>query len=146
MVFSLLFPETLLRSIWSLCKVKGLTEDRYYFPPSVFLFRSMSHPLSSPLSSFLGCVPPLIGPPLLRSLLRGVLCGCLLSVSSVYDFVRVSWFLLIATMSFAGYFLVRSLLSAFPGYLRTYSRFDLVWFRLYLVTTAGFVVDQLIIM
>ena len=33
-------------------------------------------------------------------------------------------------MSFAGYFLVRSLLSAFPAYLRTYTRFDLVWFRL----------------
>ena len=35
-----------------------------------------------------------------------------------------------ATMFFAGYFLVRSLLSAFPAFLRTYSRFDLVWFRL----------------
>ena len=33
-------------------------------------------------------------------------------------------------MSFAGYFLIRSLLSAFPTYLRTYFRFDLVWFRL----------------
>ena len=38
--------------------------------------------------------------------------------------------LFIVTMSFAGYFLVRSLVSAFPAYLRTYSRFDLVWFRL----------------
>ena len=57
-------------------------------------------------------------------------------------FLAYSWFLLfvilfmfsiflfIATMSFAGYFLVRSLLSAFSAYLRTYSRFDLVWFRL----------------
>ena len=35
-----------------------------------------------------------------------------------------------ATMSFAGYFLVRCLLSAFPAFLRTYSRFDLGWFRL----------------
>ena len=43
----------------------------------------------------------------------------------------VSIFLSIATMSLAGYFLVRSILSAFPAYyLRTYSRFDLVWFRL----------------
>ena len=41
-----------------------------------------------------------------------------------------SIFLFIAMMSFAGYFLVRSLLSAFSAYLRTYSRFDLVWFRL----------------
>ena len=40
------------------------------------------------------------------------------------------FFLFIATMSFAGYFLIRSLLSAFPAYLRTYFRFDLVWFRL----------------
>ena len=41
-----------------------------------------------------------------------------------------SIFLFIATMSFAGYFLVRSLLSVFPAFLRTYSQFDLVWFRL----------------
>ena len=33
-------------------------------------------------------------------------------------------------MSFAGYFLARSLLSAFPAYLRTFFRFDFVWFRL----------------
>ena len=36
-----------------------------------------------------------------------------------------------------------SLLPAFSAYLRTHSRFDLVWFRLDLVTTAGFVADQL---
>ena len=66
----------------------------------------------------------------LRSLLRSVLCGCLQFVSSVCDFVCVFCFLLIATMSFAGYVLVRSLLSAFPGYFRTCSRFVLVWFRL----------------
>ena len=36
----------------------------------------------------------------------------------------------LATMSFAGYFLVRCILSVFPTFLRTYSRFDLVWFRL----------------
>ena len=41
-----------------------------------------------------------------------------------------SIFLFIATMSFAGYFLVRSLLSFFPAYLQTYFRFDLVWFRI----------------
>ena len=33
-------------------------------------------------------------------------------------------------MSYAGNFLARSLLSAFPAYLRTFFRFDLVWFRL----------------
>ena len=36
----------------------------------------------------------------------------------------------IATMSFGGYFLSLSLLSAFSAYLRTFFRFDLVWFRL----------------
>ena len=48
------------------------------------------------------------------------------------DFVCVFCFLLIAAVSFAGHFLVRSRLSAFPAYyyLRTYSRFDLVWFGL----------------
>ena len=40
-----------------------------------------------------------------------------------------SIFLFIATMSFASYFLVRSLPSAFPAYLRTYSRFNVVCFR-----------------
>ena len=44
--------------------------------------------------------------------------------------LRFLFFLSIATMSFASYFLVRSLLSAFPAYLRTFFRFDLVWFRL----------------
>ena len=39
------------------------------------------------------------------------------------------FFFSIATMSFAGYFLVRSLLSAFPAFISDF-RFDLVWFRL----------------
>ena len=64
--------------------------------------------------------------------------------SPVCDFVCVFRVLSIATMSFAGYFLVRSLLSASPAYLLTYSRFDLVWFRLSCDhDTAGFVADQL---
>ena len=33
-------------------------------------------------------------------------------------------------MSFAAYFLVRSILSAFPAYPRTFFRFDFVQFRL----------------
>ena len=38
----------------------------------------------------------------------------------------------LATMSFAGNFLVRFLLFAFPAFfLGTCSRFDLVWFRLF---------------
>ena len=40
------------------------------------------------------------------------------------------FYLSIATMPFAGYFLVRSLLSSFPAHLRTFFRFDFVWFRL----------------
>ena len=36
----------------------------------------------------------------------------------------------VATMFFAGYFIFRSLLSAFPAYLRTFFRLDFVWFRL----------------
>ena len=42
--------------------------------------------------------------------------------------VFVCVFYFTATMSFAGCFLVRYLLSAFPAYLRF--RFDLIWFRL----------------
>ena len=69
--------------------------------------------------------------------------GCLLFVCFFCDFVCVLCFLLIATMSFADYFfLVRPRLSAFS--LLTSERIPgLVWFGLvYLVTTAGFVVDQ----
>ena len=40
------------------------------------------------------------------------------------------FFVSIATMSFAAYFLVRPVLSAFPAYPRTFFRFDFVRFRL----------------
>ena len=121
-----------------------------FSPSSVFLFRFESHPLSLPLSSCRGCIPPLVGLPLLRSLLRSVSCGCLLFVSYVRTFVSVFCFLVIlfffpscmATMSFAGYFLVRSLLSAFPAFSERIP--GLIWSgSTYLVTTAGFVADQL---
>ena len=47
-----------------------------------------------------------------------------------------------ATMSFAGYFIVHCLLSVFPAFLLTCS--GLTWFgSVYYVTTAGFVADQL---
>ena len=36
----------------------------------------------------------------------------------------------LVTMPFVGFFLARCLLSAFPAFVRTYSWFDLVWFRL----------------
>ena len=104
--------------------------DYYLFFPHLCFYFAVSHPLPLPLSSCLGCIPPLIGLPLLRRLLRSVLCGCLQFVSSVCDFVCAFCFLFIATVPFAGYFLVHSLLSAFPAYLRVYSQLDLVWFRL----------------
>ena len=76
------------------------------FSPSVFLFRCVLHPLSLPMSSCLNCIPPLIELPSLR--FYAVASGLfLLSVC----FLCVFYF--IATMSFAGYFLVRSLLSDF---------------------------------
>ena len=87
------------------------------FSPSVFLFRCVLHPLSLPLSSCLGCIPSLIGLPFLRFMRLPLVCFYCLC-----DFVCVFYFhfysLSIAMMSFAGYFLVRSLLSAFPAYLR----------------------------
>ena len=63
-----------------------------------------------------------------RATFPAFLCGSLQFDSTVLVFFF--FFSFIATMSFAGYFLVRSLLSAFPAYLRTFFRFDLVWFRL----------------
>ena len=83
--------------------------------------RCVLHPLHLPLSSCQGCIPPLIGLPFLRFYAV---------VSSLFLPFVFSIFLSIATMPFAGYFLVRSLLSAFPAYLRTFFWFDLVWFRL----------------
>ena len=84
------------------------------------------HPLPLLLSSCLGCIPPLIGLPFLR--FYAVASGLFLLI--VYFCLCFLYFLSIATMTFAGYFLVRSLLSAFPPYFRTNFRFDLVWFRL----------------
>ena len=82
--------------------------------------RCVLHLLPLPLSSCLGCIPPLIGLPSLRFYAV---------VTSLFLLFVFSIFLSIATMSFAGYFLARSLLSAFPAYLRTFFRFDLVSFR-----------------
>ena len=87
------------------------------FSPPVFLFRCVLHPLPLPLSSRLGCIPPLIGlhsPRFMRLPLVFFYCLCLFVCVFYFIFI----FLCIATMSFAGYFLVRSLLSAFPAYLR----------------------------
>ena len=113
------------------------------FPPSVFLFRCMSHSLPLPLSSYLGRIPPLIGLPLLRSLLRSVFCAyslflllfAMLFVFSVYCLSRrcpvLATFLLVLLC------LISLLISKrIPG---------MIWLgSVYLVTTAGFVADQLI--
>ena len=88
------------------------------FSPSAFLLRCVLHPLPLPLSSCRGCIPPLIGLPFLRFMRLPLVCFyCLCDFVCVFYFYF--YFLSIATMSFAGYFLVRSLfMSAFPAYLR----------------------------
>ena len=118
--YFLCLHTSLLYFIWLLCP----------FPPCMFLFRCLSHPLPLPLSSCLGYIPPLIGLPFLRNLLRSVLCGLPLVFSTVFVFVCVFCFLVYRDDVLDGYLPARSLLSAFPAYLRTYSRFDLVWFHL----------------
>ena len=51
----------------------------------------------------------------------------------------------LAAMSFAGYFLVRFILSAFPDFFFSERVSGLIWFgSVYLVTMAGFIEDQLI--
>ena len=90
------------------------------FSPSAFLLRCVLHPLPLPLSSCRGCIPPLIGLPFLRFMRLPLVCFyCLCDFVKVCVFYFSIYFLSIATMSFAGYFLVRSLImSAFPAYLR----------------------------
>ena len=110
------------------------------FSSYVFLFRCKLHPLSLPLPSCLGCIPPLIGLPSLRFMRLPLVCFYCL-----YDFVCVFYFLFL-------FFVYRDhvlcwLLSCpfssvcFPC-LSPISA--LIWFgSVYLVTTAGFVADQL---
>ena len=95
--------------------------------------RCVLHPLPLPLSSYLGCIPPLIGLPSLRFYAV---------VSSLFLLVVFSIFLSIATMSFAGYFLV--VLFCLLSLLISERFSGLIWFRsVHLVTTTGFVADQL---
>ena len=130
------------------------------FPPSVFLFHCVSHLLSLPLSSCLGCIPILKGLPFLRSLLRifflpyAYYVGVF--ISSAFDFAcviclfvflfyRLCLFCVVLWQrwSFASYFLACFVLSDFPGFFSdrvpgwTWSD------SIYLLTTAGFVADQL---
>ena len=95
--------------------------------------RCVLHPLPLPLSSCLGCIPPLIGLPSLRFYAV---------VTSLFLLFVFSIFLSIATMSFAGYFLV--VLFCLLSLLISERFSGLIWFRsVHLVTTAGFVADQL---
>ena len=121
------------------------------------------HSLSMPMLSCLGCIPLLIRLAFLRSLVTTRMFSCCTRImwlsfvcSSAFAFVCVFvsclffiYFmsplcLFMATMSFAGYFLVRFILSTFPAFLHlTCPRFGLVD-SAYLMTTAGlFVAGQL---
>ena len=104
------------------------------FSPSVFLFRCVLHPLSLPLSSCLGCIPPLIG---LSSLRFNAVASSLFLLSVCFCFCflfyrdEVLCWLLSCPLSSVCF----PCLSPIP---------DLIWFgSVYLVTTAGFVADQL---
>ena len=133
----------------------------YCFPPfhpSVFFFRLYVALVALALASLPGLysaayrtVTPFLRSPLMRMFFlpyayycvvvfrfsfffffNFCLCFCFLFIFG-YFIIYLLFLLcpLLATMSFAGYFLVRFLLSAFPAFfLRPCSRFDLVWFRL----------------
>ena len=130
------------------------------FPLPSCCFRCVSPSLSLPLSSCLSCIPPLIGLPFLRSLLTmmlflpyayHVVAFCLfllfLLLFAFFFLLSIFYFIFLlcpflATMSFAGYFLVRFLLSAFPVFFPSERVPGLIWFgSVYLVTPAGFGAD-----
>ena len=97
------------------------------FPPSVFLFRCVLHPLPLPLSSYLGCIPPLIGLPSLR------FCAVasslfLLSVCFCFCLIFLLFYLLSRRCPLRATFLF--VLFCLLSLLIYDSRFDLVWFRL----------------
>ena len=103
-------------------------------PYSAILFRCVLHPLPLPLSSCLGCIPPLIGLPSLRfyavasSLFLLSVCFCL-----CFLFYRDDVLCWLLSCPFSS--VCFPCLSLIPG---------LMWFGfVYLVTTAGFVADQL---
>ena len=130
---------------------------------SVFFFRCVLHSLSLPMSSCLGCIPLLIRLAFLRSLVTTRMfflpyayyvvvfclffcfCFCLsFCFLFIYFYFTSPLCPFLAMMSFAGYFLVRFILSTFfLGFLHL----TCLWFDLvdsaYLMTTAGFVADQL---
>ena len=99
------------------------------------IFECVLHPLPLPLSSCLGCIPPLIGLPSPR-----FLCGCLyslflLSVCFCLCFLFYRDDVLCWLLSCPFSYVYFPCLSPIPG---------LIWFgSAYLVTTVGFVADQL---
>ena len=115
--------------------------DCCLFFPSVFFFRCVLHPLPLPLSSCLGCIPPLIGLPSLRLMRLPLVCFYCLC-----DFVCVCVCVCVC------FFFIRDdvlcwLLScpfSYVCFLCLPPISGLIWFgSVYLVTTAGFVADQL---
>ena len=96
------------------------------------------------LSSYLGCLALLICVYGCLSCPTHIICGCpglFRFCSLVFPFLNP----FLAMMSSAGYFLARFLLSAFFSFFPTVFVPDLFWCNfLYLMTTAGFVADQLI--
>ena len=128
----------------------------------MFLFCCVSHSSSLPLSSYLGCIPLLIGLPFLRILLTKVFFLLYVYYAVVFRFflLFLSLFLFfacvcfhfvsllcpfLAAVSFAGYFLVCFLLSECPAFFSE-SVPGLIWFgSVELLTTAGFVADQLML-
>ena len=104
------------------------------FSPSVFLVRCVLHPLPLPLSSCLGCIPPLIGLPSLRFYAVGSSLF-LLSVCFRLCFSILSRRCPLLATSCPSFSVCFPCSSPIPG---------LIWFgSVYLVTTAGFVADQL---
>ena len=96
------------------------------------------------LSSYLGCLVLLIYVYGCLPCPTHIICGC----PGLFRFCSLVFSLLnlfLAMMSTAGYFHARSLLSAFFSFFPTLFVPVLFWCSfLYLVTTAGFVADQLI--
>ena len=124
-------------SRYFLCLYTSFFYFLWLLSPSIhlcFLFRCVLHPLPLPLSSCLGCIQPLIGLPSLRlyavasSLFLLSMCFCL-----YFLFYRDDVLCWLLSCPFSS--VCFPCLSPIPG---------LIWFgSVYLVTTAGFVADQL---
>ena len=124
------------------------------FPPSVFLFRYVSHSLSLPFFPCLGCILALIGMPFLRSLLRIIHVVVFLLFVLLFVFV----FVFLVDMHFIFYLLCVPSWRRCPWLATSLSVFfcllsspffsehvhGLIWFgSVYFVTTAEIVADVL---